>query len=263
MVHAEHLPVLDPHNVLMTVDGPSGTGKERFASAIGRRLGIPVFNTGQVFRTWARIAEERNLLDIGERGMEFGPRAAEQILAWCNNPYYKPRFVEMTDGTAHVFWGERRDMMEELRWYRHDPDFQKQLETIASSVAAHPGIRREAYRIFSHDVNVAHGGVVVGRNVGIEPFSYAHLKVVLHADPEVVARARFAAGAQATDSVVQEMEYIARRDGRDGHNGLLAIPQDAFVIDTTRWLLERRGMEKVVDIAQRALSHRYNLVKSE
>ena len=68
--------------MLVTIDGPAGAGKSTVARALARALGVPLLDTGAIYRTLALVARERGIAWDDERGLaevagdfpiEFGP----------------------------------------------------------------------------------------------------------------------------------------------------------------------------------------------
>ncbi|MFI4880976.1 MAG: (d)CMP kinase, partial [Phycisphaerales bacterium JB064] len=55
-------------DIIVTIDGPAGTGKSTVAQALAERLGLDLLDTGAMYRAAAAIAIDRGLIDaIGAR----------------------------------------------------------------------------------------------------------------------------------------------------------------------------------------------------
>ena len=203
--------------MIVTIDGPAGSGKSTAARKLAARLELPYLDTGAMYRAVAFAALRRGV-DPDEA--ETVARIAEHLE------------LDVNDGDVTV---DGVDASIEIRG--------PAVTRAVSDVAANPNVRRELVR--RQREWVAHRGgsaVVEGRDIGTVVFPDAALKAYLTANLEVRAGRR---QKEVTDldyeTVVADM---ARRDtideGRDV-DPLLCAP-DAIRIDTTD-----RSVEDIVD----------------
>lgn len=196
---------------VVAVDGPSGSGKSTVARGVATALGLPVLDTGAMYRAVTLAA-----LDAG---IDLRDATA------CAEVAHAARIV--LDGTTVTLDG--RDVTAEIRG--------PHVTGAVSVVSAHPGVR---------DVLVARqrawaeehgGGVVEGRDIGTVVFPEAPVKVFLTASDEERARRRQRdERAAARDVDVESVrESLTRRDELDSTRAVspLRPAADALVVDTT------------------------------
>ena len=219
---------------VITIDGPSGSGKGTLAEALARRLGWHLLDSGALYRIVALAAAQR---DVGfEDGADLADMACELDIE------FRPG-----DGGVAVRL-DGRDVSLEIR--------AESVSANASRVAALGAVRRallERQRGFRREP----GLVADGRDMGTVVFPDAQLKVFLEASPEERAARRH---KQLIDkglggSLRALLEGIRERDERDRQRAEspLVPAQDAVVIDSTAlgvdaverrvWqLIEARGL---------------------
>jgi cytidylate kinase len=196
---------------VVAIDGPAGSGKSTVAAGVASALGLPVLDTGAMYRAVTLAALESGVaLDDADRCTE----VAEKI--------------DITvEGRTTTVGG--RDVSAAIR----GPD----VTAAVSQVSAHPGVRRVLVERQRAWVAANGGGVVEGRDIGTVVFPDATVKVYLEADDEERARRRqrdeqAAARDVAVDAV---RDALVKRDEYD--RGRVASPlrtaEDALVIDTT------------------------------
>ena len=202
---------------IVAIDGPAGSGKSTVARGVARALGLPVLDTGAMYRAATLAALERGL-DLADAGaVAATARDAEIVVGEADG-----------NGDDQVRL-DGRDVTVDIRG--------PAVTASVSVVSAHPGVR-EVMVARQRDWAAQHGGgVVEGRDIGTVVFPDAMVKVFLVASDEERARRRHrdeeAAARQA--EVGEVREAMARRDALDA--GRAASPLkpagDALVIDTT------------------------------
>ncbi len=202
--------------LIVTVDGPSGTGKSTVSRAVADRFGLPHLDTGAYYR-----AATAAVLDAG-----VGPADAAGVLAVVEG-------IEI-DQYAGVTYMNGVDVSARIR----DPE----VTANVSPVSAHPEVRRNLVARQRAWVERNGGSAVVeGRDIGSVVFPNAEVKVYLDARPGVRAARR--AREQGEDAA-RIADLIAARDRIDSTRSAspLTIPDGAVVIDTSDL-----GFEAVVD----------------
>ncbi|MCC6909768.1 MAG: (d)CMP kinase [Phycisphaerales bacterium] len=207
-----------PEHVIITIDGPAGTGKSTTARLLASRLGLEFLDTGAMYRAAAVVALDRGV-DFGD-----GPgvaRAVQQAVLrfdWTADP---PRLL--------ITSPHERDITERLR----DADI-----TLGSSIVARSTEVRAVLVEQQRRIAVAHPRLVSeGRDQGSVVFPDAAVKFFLDASPEARAQRRAdqlrSAGQQVDEARL--LREIIERDAADRNRetGPLIIPDDAIVVDTT------------------------------
>ena len=219
---------------VITIDGPSGSGKGTLAEALARRLGWHLLDSGALYRIVALAAAQR---DVGfADGADLADMARELDIE------FRPG-----DGGVAVRL-DGRDVSREIR--------AESVSANASRVAALGAVRR-ALLERQQGFRRKPGLVADGRDMGTVVFPDAQLKVFLEASPEERAERRH---KQLIDkglggSLRALLEGIRERDERDRQRteSPLVPAQDAVVIDSTAlgvdaverrvWqLIEARGL---------------------
>ncbi|ODU09086.1 MAG: cytidylate kinase [Rubrivivax sp. SCN 71-131] len=202
----------DPAEVpVITVDGPSASGKGTLASALARRLGWHFLDSGAVYRATALAAVRA--------GVALDDEAA---------------LARTAAGLALHFDGERillaaADVSDELR--REDTG------ALASRVAALPAVR-QALHALQLSFRRAPGLVADGRDMGTTIFPRAPLKVFLTASAAERARRRhkqlISKGIEA--NITDLLADIEARDARDRSRAAspLQAAEDALLLDNSQ-----------------------------
>ncbi len=210
-------------DLIVTVDGPAGTGKSTVSRAVARRLGLPHLDTGAFYRA-AAVTAIRAGVDA---------RDESEVLAALSG-------VELDQAGSRMLVGGE-DISTEIR----TPE-----ATVASSlVSVHPGVRSRLVAeqrawVARHD----NRAVVEGRDIGSVVFPDATLKVYLDARPEERARRR---AGQSGEDLATILAEIRERDERDSNRDAspLIIPDGAVVIDTSDMMFEQ-VVDEVVRLAR-------------
>src|SRR5262245_4991968 len=203
--------------MIVTIDGPAGSGKSSAARGLAQRLGFEVLDTGAMYRA-VTLAVQRASVP------ESNPAAIEALLAHIH--------IEMPPGRV-LLNGE--DVSVAIR--------APEISQPASRLAAIPVVRRflaAQQRAIAQDRNM----VCEGRDQGTVVFPDATCKFFFQADRVERARRRLseqrAKGNQSAtvDSVLAEQD---QRDQRDASRDTAPMTpaSDAIRIDTTQLTLEQ------------------------
>jgi cytidylate kinase len=211
--------------MIITIDGPAGTGKSTVARAVAERLGFDFLDTGAMYRAIGLEAIRRRANLEDHRELAFIARHSRIEFEWDKRP---PGVLLNGEPVGHLLRG-----IEATR--------------AASYVAAVPAVRemlvRQQRQIGTSRPNL----VTEGRDQGSVVFPDAGLKFFLDATPDERARRRVAQLRQRGEIVDynQVLEQIVARDTRDSSRavGPLVVPPDAQVVDTTE-----QTEEQVVDL---------------
>ena len=200
---------------VVTIDGASGVGKSSTAVKVAAALGVPVLNTGSIYRAAALAC------GIGEVDLEDADACGRVV---------EHTTIELVDGVAAYVNGH--DVRGQLR-----SAFATKYSSI---VSAYPRVRAALLDLQRQAV-LETGGVAEGRDTGTVVFPDAHLKVYLTANltaqisrrtEEIMASRGMRPDQVDIASVVAELE---ERDERDSNRALspLSAARDAIHIDTS------------------------------
>jgi len=216
---------------VLTIDGPSGSGKGTVSRAVAAALGWGLLDSGALYRLVALAARNAAISLDDAHALA---RVAQQ---------FDIRFGCDSSGEEMV-WLAGRDVTRDLRTEAAGND--------ASKVAALPAVRAallERQRRFA----VPPGLVADGRDMGTVVFPQAALKIFLTASPDERALRRHKQlkekGVAATLAALS-LE-IAERDQRDSTRAVspLVASADAVPLDTTGMSVEA-VVERVLALAR-------------
>ncbi len=200
---------------VITIDGPSGSGKGTLARRLAEQLGFHLLDSGALYRLTALAAQKRDI-DLED------PEVA--AVAQTLNVRFDP------DGAAYLD-DECVDAV--LRT--------EQTGAMASKIAARPDVRAallERQRAFAQ----APGLVADGRDMGTVVFPDAPAKLFLDASAEIRAERRYKQliGNGLSANLAALVEEIQARDDRDRNRAVapLVPADDALVVDSTNLSIE-------------------------
>lgn len=209
---------------VITIDGPSGTGKGTICHRLATHLGWHCLDSGALYRIVAFAGVKKGLL----KDEITGPLTADESSQLIETAtHLDVRFAENTAEQSLVFW-EGQEISQALRTER--------CGQMASKIAVIPALR-EALLNRQRAFAIPPGLVTDGRDMGTVVFREAYLKIFLSASAEERARRRF---FQLKDSgndarLAQVVDELVKRDARDtarAHSPLKPA-EDAVLIDTT------------------------------
>lgn len=210
--------------IIVTIDGPAGTGKSSVARSLAKRLGLDFLDTGAMYRTAAAIAIDT--------GIWQGSVAATDIAALLDSVRQADlHFDWRSDPPTPLAFGKPIDAR--LR----DPD----VTAIVSPVASIRQLR-EHMVAKQRIMGAQHPRLVTeGRDQGSVVFPAALVKFYLDASPSVRAQRRarelelkLAKTFTPQERALLEAEIIERdRSDCSRADGPLIRPTDALVIDTS------------------------------
>lgn len=215
---------------VITIDGPSGSGKGTICQLLASKLGFHLLDSGAMYRVTAVAS--------AQQGIDFTDEGAIAALAANLNL----EFQATENGVQVVLDGI--DISREIR--------QETASMGASTVAAYPFVRQallDRQRAFAK----APGLVADGRDMGTTVFPQALLKIFLTASAEERAQRRYKQLIDRGESVSLRalLEDIKARDERDMQRSASPLkPADnAFFIDSSSMSIDE-VLDKIVLLAK-------------
>jgi len=215
---------------VITIDGPSGSGKGTLSLLVAQQLGWTLLDSGAIYRVLSLAASHHNVaLDNEEALVQLAGALDVQ-------------FKSSDNGINVILEGE--DVTNTLR-----------LETTgngASKIAALPRVREALLR--RQRAFLKEPGLVAdGRDMGTVVFSNAPVKVFLDASAEARAQRRYLQlqNKGVDVNIADLLSEIQERDQRDRNREVAPLrpAEDALVIDSTEVSIET-VLKKVLDYVQ-------------
>ncbi len=206
---------MERNSLIITIDGPAGSGKSTIARGLAARLGGRRLDTGAMYRAfaWAAVAEnlQENTGALIRKAAEFSLRleSAGRL------------FVDDTDVTDAIRTPE--------------------ISSWASRISVIPEVRERLVRI-QRELALPGPTVCEGRDMGTVVFPDAPVKFFLTASPEARALRRHAELVKAGSdiSLEQVLADQMERDERDQNRTVAPLKPaaDAILVDTTEMSIE-------------------------
>jgi cytidylate kinase len=201
--------------MIVTVDGPAGSGKSTAAKRLAARLGYDFLDTGAMFRAVAFAA----IRD----GIE--PRESEEFRNWLNGLRLEASPTEL-----------RLDGEVIAPWIRTPP-----ISAMASRLAVLPCVRSQLAEL-QRSAAKGRNLVTEGRDQGTAVFPHAECKLFLTADRFVRTQRRHSELLEQGHTVALE-DVLAAQDERDRRDrerevAPLQPAADAVIIDTSNLTLD-------------------------
>lgn len=201
---------------VITIDGPSGSGKGTLAQLLARQLGWHLLDSGALYRVVGLAAVESGV-DLDDEGALAGVAA-----------HLRVEFAATRPGEPAAVLLDGRDISAAVR--------SEQSGYYASRVAVFAAVRRALHQC-QRDFARPPGLVADGRDMGTEVFADAPLKIFLTASAEERAARRYNQLKNKGESVTLAalLEDIRARDRRDCERAVAPLrpAADAVVIDST------------------------------
>lgn len=213
---------------IITVDGPTSSGKNSVGFLLAKKLGFRYIDTGMIYRA--------GVYQILKTGVSLDQQ--EKIL-----DIYRNLSVEFTMDNGCKMFLDGEDVTATL----HDPE----ISDVTSKVSAIQEVRdimKGIQRRVASD-----GGVVMGgRDIGSEIFPEAKHKFFLTASAEVRAKRRFKQLTKKNPSVKYDdvLKDMMERDKRDETRKAspMRVPEGAVIIDNSNLTVEETVKEMLKHI---------------
>ncbi len=201
---------------VITIDGPTASGKGTVASRVAETLGFAFLDSGALYRLTALSALEAGI-DLAD----------------------EPAVATLAAGLQVVFQGERillagREVSDAIR--------AEQVGVAASKIATLPAVR-SALVDLQHSFRQAPGLVADGRDMGTVIFPDAGLKVFLTASVEARADRRYKQliGKGFSANMSDLLQDLRERDARDTQRAVAPLKpaEGAHLLDTSDMTIDQ------------------------
>jgi len=221
--------------MIITIDGPSGTGKTTTAKLVAQKLEMTYFDTGAMYRSFVWFLFDQNIPIVEE--------------ALTNEVFDRFDYdVKSTKSGDKAYLVNGKDISEEIR--------SSKVTQASSEVAKFAAVRHHIVylqRKFAKSQNI----VMEGRDLGSVVFPHAELKIFLTANALIRAERRYAQICEkypdraAQTSVEEILNQQSVRDSNDINRAIspLVCPNDAKQIDTSKLAIEE-VVNKIVKCGQ-------------
>jgi cytidylate kinase len=214
---------------VITIDGPSGSGKGTISQLVAQKLKFNFLDSGALYRLTALAARKRNIDWDDEDRVA---KVAEELQVQFE-----------TGGEKTVILLDGDDATDAIR--------REEMSLGSSKVAAHPKVRAALLNL-QKSFQQAPGLVADGRDMGTTVFPDASVKIFLTASAEERAQRRYKQLMEKGESVSLRalLTDIQARDERDSQRAVspLKPADDALILDSTTLSIVE-VLDRVLDYA--------------
>ena len=197
-------------NIIITIDGPAASGKEKIAKFISRKWKFKHLDSGLLYRRLALILLKD---EINDRDLKKIKKRIEKIKKISFQKSKKLRTQEISQ--------------------------------LASKIAIHQFVRQYVNNLQYNFVNKhknIRGFVIDGRDIGSVVFKNADLKLYIEVNSEIRAKRRYKQLIDSGEKSIYRkiLKDIKLRDLKDKKrkNSPLVVPKDAFIINNNKTFME-------------------------
>ncbi|WP_395823566.1 (d)CMP kinase [Collimonas sp.] len=198
------------HIPVITIDGPTASGKGTVAQKVAQHLGFHYLDSGALYRLTALSVLRRNIALDDEHALA---KAAQHLHCHFSG--------------AHIFLASE-DVSNDIR--------AEEVGNLASKIAAIPTVRQALYGL-QLSFRQHPGLVADGRDMGTVIFPHAGLKVFLTASVEARAQRRYKQLIEKGVSAIMQhlLKDLMERDARDINRSSapLRAAGGAYLLDTS------------------------------
>ncbi len=205
--------------IVIAIDGPAGAGKTTIAKELAKKLDIPYFSTGSMYRALALKCINNNLDPESEETANYIAENTKIALKYENGLQYV-----ILDGV---------DVTNKL--------YTDKVSEGASKISVHPVVRQKLVKLQRETAN-SQSVIMDGRDIGSNVLPMANYKFYLDANVEIRAKRRFDELIKKGSNVTFEevLADMKDRDYRDKNRKVspLVVCEDAIVIDSSNLTID-------------------------
>lgn len=211
---------------LITIDGPSASGKSSVSRLLAKKLGWPWVSTGAFYRGLALAAIRQNVSAEDEKNLE----------SLANDDIWQ---IQMTPENTQVIY-KQEDVTSQIGG--------ENVGAVASQISQIPSVRKALLKRQRDCFQNDRGLVAEGRDCGTVVFPQAPAKVFLTASPALRALRR---SEEDVQDVKKTLEMQKKRDAQDSDRKVapLKMADGALQVDSSYLSLEE-VVEEVFKYAQ-------------
>lgn len=215
--------------MIITIDGPAGTGKTTVAHTLAKEIGFTYFDTGAMYRALT--------YGILSQGIDLSNKEALQHFLDTN-----PIRIERRLGEKRYFLGQE-DVTSKIR--------SEEVTGLVSKVSSYGTVRDKLVAI-QRELATGVNAVFEGRDMGTVVFPKAELKIYLTADPDIRAERRYKESNGSNQSTLKEvLDQINQRDEQDANRDISPMKPapDAIIIDTSKLSIDE-VVNKIINLKE-------------
>ncbi len=199
--------------MIITIDGPAGSGKSTVARLLAEKLGFVYIDTGAMYRAVAYLALKK------------GVESKNELIKLLDDTDLN---IDYSDGKFRIFI-DGEEITEKIRT--------EEVGKKASEIAKIPEVREKLVKMQRKIGLKVKNAVLEGRDTGTVVFPDADYKFFLTASPEERAKRRYLQLKERGINLTYEeiLKSIIDRDKSDTQRSVspLKPAEDAIIIDTT------------------------------
>lgn len=237
--------------MIITIDGPTASGKSSLAKLLAQRLSIHCLNTGLLYRAVAYVLQQVH-------GDAFFSSQTLDAFTFSDSDLNFIDYLTYVDdhGIPTIFY-KQENITDKL--------FNDMISQYSSKISTVLTVRNKLLAV-QRAIGKQYDLVADGRDCGTVVFPDADFKFYLTACTEVRARRRvYDLSKLYTEQDFQKVvKNLEERDWRDMHRAVapLVIPQDALVVDNSDLTLEETLSVFLQAIDRKKLLHQVKSVIS-
>jgi len=214
--------------IVIAIDGPAGAGKSTIGKQLAKRLDVPYFSTGALYRALAVKCINLNV----DATL---PQTAQMIADSTNLE------IKYHGQTQSVFL-DGKDVSNDI--------YRDEVSEVASKISVHPVIRQKLVDIQRHLADTQ-SIIMDGRDIGSVVLPKADFKFYLDADVKIRAERRHKELLEKGQNVSYDvvLDEMIERDKRDKgrETSPLIVCEDAYVVDCSNLNIEQ-VVDKFIEI---------------